>query len=164
MDEKPSQITIAVDSECKISAFEKSGGVLAPYFASRISEASENLSELAEFTTVSPIMHVPGGLNPADIPTRATSRPEDVRQGSIWQDDPRFLSLPRSEWPLSRDFLDSVPQSEMRTPKAIFNSVGVARWSCALGPKLERMVLQVIDRSNCLQKVTNVVYSRWIGR
>ena len=113
MDEKPTRVTTAVDSECTISAFEKSGGVLAPYFASRISEASENLSDLAEHTTVDPIMHIPGILNPADIPTRATSRPEDVKQTSVWQSGPNFLSLPRLEWPLSRDFLDLVPQNEL---------------------------------------------------
>ena len=147
----------AVDSECTISAFEKSGGVLAPYFASRISEASGNLADLAESTTVEPVMHVPGSLNPADIPTRANSKPEDVCQASIWQSGPNFLSLPRSEWPLSRDFLDLVPQSELRTSKAIFSSLSTEPWSCALGPKLENMILQVMRRSNCLSKVINVV-------
>ena len=95
MDEKPSAVVTAVDSECTISAFEKSGGVLAPYFASRVSEASGNLADLAESTTVEPVMHVPGSLNPADIPTRANSKPEDVCQASIWQSGPNFLSLPR---------------------------------------------------------------------
>ena len=147
----------AVDSECTISAFEKSGGVLAPYFASRISEASGNLADLAESTTVEPVMHVPGSLNPADIPTRANSKPEDVCQASIWQSGPNFLSLARSEWPLSREFLDLVPQSELRSSKAIFNSVGTEAWRCALGPKLEKLVRQVMERSNCLSKVTNVV-------
>ena len=42
MDVKPVQITIAVDSQCTISAIEKSGGLLAPYFASRVSEAMNN--------------------------------------------------------------------------------------------------------------------------
>ena len=66
MDKKLSLVTTAVDSECTISAFEKSGSVLAPYYAFQISEALENLSE---FTTVDPIMHVPGVLNLADLPT-----------------------------------------------------------------------------------------------
>ena len=48
MDIKPSQVTVAVDSQCTISAIEKSGGVLAPYFASHISESMANLSEVAE--------------------------------------------------------------------------------------------------------------------
>ena len=106
MDEKPYQITTAVDSECTISAFEKSGGVLAPYFASRVSEASSNLSEIAEEIVVHPVMHVPGTLNPADIATRATAQPEDVMQGRMWQNGPDYLLLPRTEWPLSRNFLN----------------------------------------------------------
>ena len=69
MDTKPSQITTAVDSQCTISAIEKSGGLLAPYFASRVSEAMANLTELAQHTVVNPVQHVPGILNPADIPT-----------------------------------------------------------------------------------------------
>ena len=104
MDQKPSQVTTAVDSQCTISALEKSGGVLAPYFASRVSEAAANLRELADITTVHPVQHVPGLLNPADIPTRATSTVEDVQDGSIWQSGPAYLSLPRENWPFSRDF------------------------------------------------------------
>ena len=69
---------MAVDSQCTISTVEKSGGLLAPYFASRISEAMGNLSEVAEDTVVDPIQHVPGKSNPADIPTRATMTPEEV--------------------------------------------------------------------------------------
>ena len=48
MEVKPSRITIAVDSQCTISAIEKSGGVLAPYFAARVSESMTNLAEVAE--------------------------------------------------------------------------------------------------------------------
>ena len=35
LTDRPSQITIATDSQCSISALEKSGGILAPFFASR---------------------------------------------------------------------------------------------------------------------------------
>lgn len=69
MDVKPTQVTLATDSQCTISTVEKSVGLLVPYFASRISEAATNLSEVAENTIVNVIMHVPGPLNPADIPT-----------------------------------------------------------------------------------------------
>ena len=56
MDQKPSLITIAMDSQCTISAMEKSGGLLAPYFASRASEASANLADLAAETEVGQLM------------------------------------------------------------------------------------------------------------
>ena len=48
MDVKPAEVTLAMDSQCTISAVEKSAGLLAPYFATRIAEASSNLSEVAE--------------------------------------------------------------------------------------------------------------------
>ena len=31
---------------------------------------------------IHPVQHVPGDFNPADIPTRAGSAPDDVREGS----------------------------------------------------------------------------------
>ena len=121
MDHKPSLVTLAVDSQCTISAVEKSGGLLAPYFASRVSEAMSNLEEVSEETTIEPLQHVAGPLNPADIPTRCTTTPDDVREGSVWQDGPAYLRLDRKDWPFSRDFLDVVPDQELRAPKATFN-------------------------------------------
>ena len=156
MDDKPFQVTTAVDSQCTISALEKSGGILAPFFASRVSEAAANMSELAEETVVHPVFHVPGTLNPADIPTRANSTPEDVRQGSTWQEGPVFLSLPREEWPMSRDFLDYIPEGELRSPKALFNLMACGEWQSGLGLKLEKIVTEVMLRSNCYSKTVNV--------
>ena len=82
MEFKPSRVTLAVDSQCSISALQKSGGLLAPYFASRVSESVTNLSQLPEEILVDPIQHVPGPMNPADIPTRSNTLPDDVRPGS----------------------------------------------------------------------------------
>ena len=55
MNTKPSQVVT-------VSALNKSGGLLAPYFASMVSEAMANLSELAE----------------------------EVKMGSIWQSGPAW--------------------------------------------------------------------------
>ena len=113
MDLKPSRITLAVNSQCTISAIEKSGGILAPYFASRVSESMGNLAELAEDIEIDPVQHVPGTQNPADIPTRATTTPYEVREGGVWQDGPAFLRLSRDLWPFSRQFLDTLPDNEL---------------------------------------------------
>ena len=43
MDVKPDEVTLAMDSQCTFSKVEKSEGLLAPYFASQIAEASSNL-------------------------------------------------------------------------------------------------------------------------
>ena len=93
MDVKPSEVTIATDSQCTISALGKSNGLLAPFFASRISESIENLSEVAEETVVNPIQHVPGNLNPADILTRDTTAPQKSMDDSVWQIGRRRYSI-----------------------------------------------------------------------
>ena len=121
MEVKPAEITLAVDSQCTISALQKSGGTLAPYFASRVSESLENLSELTEETIVNPVQHVPGQLNPADIPTRDATTPDEVSDNSVWQQGPSYLALNKEYWPFSRDFLDMVPEQELRKPKAMLN-------------------------------------------
>ena len=55
-----------------------------------------NLSEVAEETIVHAVQHVPGTHNPADIPTRDTTTPEEVMQDSVWQQGPSYLTLPRN--------------------------------------------------------------------
>ena len=156
MDTKPSDVTIAIDSQCTISATEKSGGLLAPYFASRISEAMSNLSEIADETFVHPIQHVPGGQNPADIPTRDTTTPDEVREDSVWQAGPHYLKLDRNMWPFSRDFIDILPEQELRRPKALFNLAVMNEWECLLGKRLSQLVVSVMHRSNSYVKTVHV--------
>ena len=113
-----------------------------------------NLSELAENSIIHPMFHVPGLLNPADIPTKANSTGKDVQADSMWKCGPEYLLLPREEWPLSREFLDYIPQQELRSSKAFFNAVQTTgAWKSVLGTSISRLVTQVIDRSNCLRKV-----------
>ena len=153
---KPSRVTVAVDSQCTISAVEKSGGLLAPFFASRVAEAMENLSEVAEETEVDPLQHVPGLLNPADIPTRSMASPDDVKHGSTWQSGPEYLKLPREQWPFSREFIDTLPASELRAPKAVFHGIAAEEWQSCLGPRISKMVLEIMIKSNCYSKTVNV--------
>ena len=101
-------------------------------------------------------MHVSGSLNPADIATRANSKPGDVMQHSPWQRGPDFLYLPRTDWPMSREFLNYIPEQELRNSRAVFNAVSVDGCDGVLEPKLMLIITQVMDRSNCLEKVINV--------
>ena len=55
----------------------------------------ENLSELTEETIVNPVQHVPGQLNPADIPTRDATTPDEVSDNSVWQQHYIFLPWKR---------------------------------------------------------------------
>ena len=45
----------------------------------------------------------------------------------------------------------------MRSPKAIFNAMGISTKKCFLGSKLTDIAAQVMMRSNCLSKVVNVM-------
>ena len=75
--------SLAVDRKCTIRAVEKLGGLLAPYFASHVSEAALNLADLAESSIAHPLMHVPGTPNPTDRPSRANSKVNYVGQESL---------------------------------------------------------------------------------
>ena len=156
MDVKPAQIDVAVDSQCTISALEKSGGLLAPYFASRVSEAVANMTELAEHSVVHPVQHVPGPLNPADIPTRDKTSVDEVKEGSIWQSGPAYLALPKDQWPFSRQFLDAVPQEELRAPKAAFNLAKTKFGVGDLSLGVMQMVVKVMEKSNNWAKTVHV--------
>ena len=97
MWEKPASVVICGDSQCTIAAMERSGERLAPYFCNCVSEITRNLEDLREHTEVEPIQHVPGPLNPADLPTRETATMSDLQPGSTWMDGPDFLHLEREE-------------------------------------------------------------------
>ena len=108
--EPPENVTLIGDSECSIAMLEKSGSSLSPYFCNRVGEIRSNLEMIREHCTVEPLQHVRGDLNPSDLPTRGLALPEDLAPGSVWQQGPDFLLLPREEWPVSRDFVKTVPE------------------------------------------------------
>ena len=111
MPDKPERAIICGDSECSIAALKKTGGVLGPYFANRVSEIQENISQLEELVDkVEPVQHIAGDLNPADLGTRGHATLEELDKDSIWQNGPKFLeNLERDEWPISRQFRECVP-------------------------------------------------------
>merc|ERR1712082_363208 len=118
--EKASSVTLAGDSQCTIAALEKSGGLLAPYFANRVSEIVRNLKEVSETVEVGDILHLAGPLNPADLPTQETCTASDLSPDSVWMSGSTFLYKPRAEMPLSRQFLDQcydLPTDELRAKK-----------------------------------------------
>ena len=118
--EKPSAVILAGDSQCTIAALEKTGGLLAQYFANRTSEILTNLEEVAALVPLKEVFHVPGDLNPADVSTRGNAIIEDLLEESMWMSGPSFLYGEKEEMPLSRDFLDcgfNLPAAELRERK-----------------------------------------------
>ena len=77
LKEKPTSSIILLDSECTISSFEEQARKLKPFFHNR-REILENMEQVRSYCPLEEIHHVPGKLNPADIPTRANTRLEDI--------------------------------------------------------------------------------------
>ena len=148
--EIPVTVILATDSECTISALEKTRGSLKPFLANRVSEAEELMEQIRGITELVDLQHIPGSVNIADLATRATACSVDVGEGSLWQTGPKFLSLPRADWPLSRKFRDLVPVEELR----------VIRVNCTrvIPPEgnMARILGQVLESSNNLGKVLGV--------
>ena len=103
-----------------------------------------------------PVQHVPGVMNPADIPTRPFTTPEEVLEGSVWQNGPHFFALSKDQWPFPREFMDMVPASELRSPRAVYGTMATEVWTNLLGPSLSQIITLVMEKSNCLSKTTHV--------
>ena len=102
------------NSMCLIGAVRKSTGVLKPFIANRVSEVKRIRDCLKELTDhLSPIHHVPGTENPADLGTCGLARMQDLGPGSMWQEGPGFLRQPYSEWPVT----SADKFSQMEAPK-----------------------------------------------
>jgi hypothetical protein len=94
------KVTVFSDSECTLAALKKSGALMRPYFANRVSEALMLLKELGELCEEGvEVRHVSGSLNPADLGTRGDVTLESLGQGSSWQAGPDFLTLVRTMGP-----------------------------------------------------------------
>ena len=145
-------------------------------FCNRVSEITRNLEDLAAEVPVEPILHVPGTLNPADIPTRSSSTVADLQPDSTWMSGPGFLYSERDAMPLSRKFLDrnqpDMPAEVMRAkkvsllaaqmgqvepdnPEVISAKIGALAIKENLDLKLYRLAEDLMTHTNNLDKATN---------
>ena len=61
------------------------------------------------------IFYIESKLNPSDLSTHATSKLNELGPGSFHQCGPKFLSLPREEWPVTRNFdKKNIPVDEFK--------------------------------------------------
>ena len=49
-----------------------------------------------------------------------------------------------------------MPDQELRAPRAVFNTLNPKSWHSYLGKKLDDIVTQIMEVSNCYEKTTNV--------
>ena len=112
---KCSRFTVTTNSASCQAALQRSGAELNPYSANRVSEIKHNLAEVArDVKIVEGFTHVKSKLNPADIGTRSGIKLSELGEGSIWQDGPGFLLLPRKDWPVTAGVIEEAPKEELR--------------------------------------------------
>jgi hypothetical protein len=110
---KVTRVIVFSDSECTLAALKKSGALMRPYFANRVSESLMLLKELERLCEeVVEVRHVAGHLNPADLGTRGNVKMADMGPGSPWQVGPEFLKLERDQWPVGNGKEETVPEEE----------------------------------------------------
>jgi hypothetical protein len=155
------------DSECSISALDKTSSAFKPYFHNRVSEIKENSRALAQICEVEDVHHIPREFNVADIATHPGAGLSDLGPDSVWQKGPSFLARRRDLWPVSRDFIKKeVPDAELRTKRT--NLFAACRVICSSvkqstsvsGPTLPDLwnaIISTMNYSNSLRKVLNIL-------
>ena len=65
--------------------------------------AANRIGEIQQDTIEEEYYWLPGKLNVADYLTRGKS-PKDIKEGTPWQDAPKFLANDKSEWPITNKY------------------------------------------------------------
>lgn len=157
---KPQQVYIMGDSRSVILAQRKMGSAMLPYFQNRVAEIQENLKaikkNLGDEVKISPFLHIPGELNPADLATRQTAQVADFSEESSWMTGPEFLKSLRSEWPATspgvKETCDLDIPEEMRGNKWVTMSALSVKTNIPAG------ILQTVIMNKGLS-YTNLLYT-----
>ena len=162
LQEQPEHAIMLTDSKCIVSCLEENAKRLKPYFHNRRGEILENMEGIRKFVTLEELHYVPGELNPADIPTRGDTMLKDIGPLSLWQKGPNFLSSPRDQWPVTRDFVRvSIPDEERRQVKAIasaaFNTVIIKDPQSLELPLIHKIFSSILAHNNSLDSRKRVV-------
>ena len=119
-----------VDSQTILGAIHKDSYGYQTFFANRI-------GEIQKAGHVEDWMWIEGKLNVSDIITRGAT-PEELDEGSEWQQGPAFLSWPVAEWPVktASEIVTSVADDVKRLQRRAFSAIitrSQARESSSLG-------------------------------
>ena len=153
----PSEVICAGDSQCVISSLEISSTKFKPYFLNRISEIRDNFDETRKICPVEDFQYLPSKSNPADLATRTGGKLEEIGIDSDWQ-SPKFLKLPRENWPFSRDFANcSPPPEEMRKEFNTFSATLIKEENAKLWQVVEKVCNYYNDWNKVLSMLARIL-------
>ncbi len=128
-----------VDSQTILGAIQKDSYGYQTFFANRI-------GEIHKAGSVDSWRWVEGRQNVADLLTREAS-PEELAEGSVWQEGPEFLKLPESDWPVKTagEINPSVVEEIGGLRRKAFSALVTTgaqprKWSCPTSVALVRLV------------------------
>ena len=102
--------------------------------------AGTRIGEIQAATSPNEWYHVDGDLNISDWLTRGKA-PSEIKEGSLWQTGPEFLSKAVEEWPLKQSiYTKELPEERKKGLQAYVNAVSVSTPSTSLISRLEERI------------------------
>ena len=104
------------DSRTILAALKSEATPFSEFFANRIGEIYDCIRAIPENIEVI-WGWVQSSDNAADIASRVTATPEDLVEGTEWQDGPAYLWQDEETWPIRTDIMggpQDLPQEELR--------------------------------------------------
>ena len=132
--------------------------VLDIWFTNRVAEYLDHEADWrARDIVVHPLHHWPGTENIADIATKGLATVEDVLTESNWQRGPPVTQFPKTEWPISREFVRQLP--ECLVSHTTVKQVQVDFLDDMKNPtaRLVGIIRKVMKNTNRIRKVFGVI-------
>ena len=104
------------DSKTVLQALKMGATPFSEWFANRIGEVWDCMRDLPKDVEIV-WGWVKSADNAADIASRINANPEDLMEGTEWQDGPAYLKLPEADWPIDTDIMEEtkeIPKDELR--------------------------------------------------
>ena len=149
-----------VDSKCTISSVNTLRSLL-PYFQNRVSEIKDNISLVRKICQMEDVSYVESELNPSDLSTRATATLRELGPDSVHQVGPYFLSLGRSDWPVSQVCSpEYIPETEFRARDKLVFTAAARSVFCNSSTSSRNpwiVVEELLSYSNSLPKILRIL-------
>lgn len=134
------------DSSISYYWIQKEPSLLKTYAANRVAAIQEN-------TDIDRWRHIDGKDNPADLLTRGVT-PSELIDNQFWLHGPSWLSLPQSEWPISRIMREP---SEEAIIEMKINSVMMFKDPLRIRLEGQATSLPLIEYVDHLEQVVNIL-------